>query len=49
MDLLVLGTPDRETLYDAVNVAERRLGRDTRSLSAIPDGWKKDQARSTPP
>lgn len=28
IDLLVLGTPDRDALYDAVHVAERRLGRE---------------------
>lgn len=28
IDLLVLGEPDRDALYDAVHVAERRLGRE---------------------
>jgi hypothetical protein len=27
IDVLVLGDPDRDTLYEAANLAERRLGR----------------------
>jgi DNA-binding transcriptional ArsR family regulator len=38
IDLLVLGTPDRDALYDAVHVAERRLGREVQ-VTVRDAGW----------
>jgi DNA-binding transcriptional ArsR family regulator len=40
IDLLVLGTPDRDALYDAVHVAERRLGREVQ-VTVREAGWLK--------
>lgn len=38
IDLLVLGTPDRNALYDAVHSAERRLGREVQ-VTIREAGW----------
>lgn len=38
IDLLVLGTPDRDVLYDALHVAERRLGREVQ-VTVREAGW----------
>lgn len=38
IDLLVLGRPDRDSLYDAVHVAERRLGREVQ-VTVRDAGW----------
>lgn len=38
IDLLMLGTPDRDALYDAVHVAERRLGREVQ-VTIREAGW----------
>lgn len=38
IDLLVLGMPDRDTLYDAVYVTERRLGREVQ-VTVREAGW----------
>lgn len=38
IDLLVLGTPDRDALYDAVHTAERSLGREVQ-VTVREAGW----------
>lgn len=38
IDLLVLGEPDRDQLYDSVHTAERRLGREVQ-ITARPADW----------
>lgn len=38
IDLLVLGAPDRDAVYDAVHVAERRLGREVQ-VTVREAGW----------
>lgn len=38
IDLLVLGTPNRDALYDAVHAAERRLGREVQ-VTLREAGW----------
>lgn len=45
IDLLVLGTPDRDALYDAVHVAERRLGREVQ-VTVREAGWLEHGAGS---
>lgn len=38
IDLLVLGSPDRDALYQVVHVAEQRLGREVQ-VTVRPAGW----------
>lgn len=45
IDLLVLGTPDRDALYDAVHKAERRLGRDVQ-VTVRANGWLERESGS---
>lgn len=37
IDVLILGTPDRDELYEALNVAEHRLGRPVQATLREPD------------
>jgi hypothetical protein len=39
IDLLVVGRPDRDDLYDAVGRARLRLGRDINTLALLADRW----------
>jgi hypothetical protein len=39
IDLLVIGRPDRDDLYDAVGRARLRLGRDINTLALLADRW----------
>lgn len=41
IDVLVLGTPDRNVLYEALDVAERRLGREIQ-VTIRERGWLED-------
>lgn len=45
IDVLVLGEPDRDRLYEAVGVAERRLGRQVQATVREP-GWLNDGSGS---
>lgn len=45
IDLLVLGTPDRSALYEAVRAAEQRLGREVQVTVREP-GWLEDGSGS---
>jgi predicted nucleotidyltransferase len=45
IDLLVLGTPDRTALYDAVHAAEERVGREVQVTVRDP-GWLEDGSGS---
>jgi DNA-binding transcriptional ArsR family regulator len=54
IDVLVLGRPDRDDLYDAATRAERRLGREVNTTIRTPEQWRKAddafarQVRSSP-
>jgi hypothetical protein len=39
VDLLVVGTPDRDDLYDAMQVAARRLNRPVNPVVVSPRRW----------
>ena len=47
IDVLVLGEPDRDDLYDAAARAERRLGRPVQITIRDDLGWRRDQGPST--
>jgi predicted nucleotidyltransferase len=54
VDVLVLGRPDRDDVYDATTRAERRLGREVNTTIRTPEQWRKAddafarQVRSSP-
>lgn len=54
VDVLVLGRPDRDDVYDAATRAERRLGREVNTTIRTPEQWRKAddafarQVRSSP-
>jgi hypothetical protein len=43
VDVLLVGTPDRDEVYDAADRAQRRLGREVNVTLRSPDRWENDQ------
>ena len=54
VDVLILGIPDRDHVYDAAQRAQRRLGREVNTTIRTPEQWRKAndaftrQVRSSP-